>query len=142
MNYKLSVYANRPSEVCNVELVKGNVVLKSYTGRFMGGNIKENILRGLEKGLRLAATTVSHEDLLCIELQNRHVVDWMQGKREYKGYNEWLDLATESLDLIDCQYSFIFSENPRAKRGSFILKTSDERLNTVGVADMMEEFEG
>lgn len=140
MNYKLSAYADRPNGVCHVELVCNNRVVKEYTSKFFGNNIKENIFKIVERGLRLASNVVTHNDLLTIELQNRHVVDWLSGKKEYKEYNEWLDLVSSTLETLDCTYMYVFSAEPRAKRGTSFKTTT--QLATVGVSSLVEDLEG
>ena len=143
MNYLLSVYANRVTGVNNVELSCGGVVKKSYRGKFAGNNIKENILRCIHKGLRFAAANVGHEDKLYIEVQNQHLVNWLMGRTEYKGYDKLLDTVFTDIEQVDCQYKYLFEPNPKAKKGTVGEKGKVVVENpTVGVDSLMEEFEG
>ena len=143
MNYLLSVYANRVTGVNNVELHCGGVVKKSYRGKFAGDNIKENILRCIHRGLRFTATAVSHEDKLYIEVQNQHLVNWLMGRAEYKGYSELLDVVFADIEQVDCQYKYLFEATPRAKRGTLVEKGkvfADTQV--VGLDSLMEELGG
>lgn len=143
MNYLLSVYANRVTGVNNVELYCGGVVKKSYCGKFVGDNIKENILRCVHRGLRFAAASVSHEDRLYIEVQNQHLVNWLMGRTEYKGYSELLDVVFADIEQVDCQYKYLFEAAPRAKKGTLVEKgkvSADTQV--VGLDSLMEELGG
>lgn len=142
MNYVLSVYANRVTGVNNVELSCGGVIEKSYTGKFSGTNIKENVLTCIHRGLRLAATCVSHKDRLYLEVQNRHLVDWLMGRKEYKGYDNLLDTVFDDIEQLDCQYKYLFEPAPRAKKGTVKKEKVVVEPPTIGIEAMMEEFEG
>lgn len=142
MNYLLSVYANRVTGVNNVELSCGGVIEKSYTGKFEGDNIKENVLRCIHRGLRFAAACVKHDDRLYIEVQNRHLVDWLMGRKEYKGYDSLLDTVFDDIEQVDCQYKYLFEPAPRAKKATVKKEKVVVDTPSVCVDMMMEEFEG
>ena len=143
MNYRLSVYANRVTGVNNVELACAGRVIKSYKCNFAGDNIKENILRLIHKGLRFASAVVKHDDKLFIEVQNQHLVSWLMGRTEYKGYSELLDMVFSSIEMVDCQYKYIFEKNPKAKRATLSGEGKVVVENPcVGLDDLMEELEG
>lgn len=143
MNYRLSVYANRVTGVNNVELSCGGRVIKSYRGKFVGENIKENVLRLIHRGLRFAAAAVKHEDKLYIEVQNQHLVNWLMGRTEYKGYSELLDTVFSDIEQVDCQYKYLFEKNPKAKKGTLAEAGKVAVENPcVGLDSLMEEFEG
>lgn len=142
MNYLLSVFANRVTGVTNVELYCGGVVEKSYTGKFVGDNIKKNVLRCIHKGLRFAAAMAKHNDHLYIEIQNRHLVDWLMGRKEYKGYDELLDTVFNDIEQVDCQYKYLFDAAPKAKKGTLNANKKAVETSSVGIDMMMKEFEG
>ena len=143
MNYLVSVYANRVTGVNNVELMSEGRVIKSYRGRFVGNNIKENVLRCIHRGLRFAAAVVKHDDKLYIEVQNQHLINWLMGRTEHKDYCEWLDVVFADIEGIDCKYKYLYESVPKAKKGTLVDKGSMESLTpSVGIESMMKEFEG
>ncbi len=115
MNIKISCFADRTKGfVASTVEVNGNVQ-KSKVDKFIGTNIKENAIRACINGLQLAKGVVFHDDLLTIEIQNRHLAEWIAGAVEYKGYTDSLDKLFELLDSIDCRYIVAFVEEPYAK---------------------------
>lgn len=143
MNYLLSVYANRVTGINNVELRCGGKPIKSTVGRFEGDNIKENVLKYIHKGLRFAAANVSHDDKLYIEVQNNHLVNWLMGRTEYKGYSDMLDVVFDDIEQVDCTYRYIFEPNPKAKKVTLSGKEAlVAKESHVDLESMMKEFEG
>lgn len=114
MNYRLSCASNRVlGKNCYVlELAGRRVSGKVF--KFTGDNIKENILETVFQGIKMARTYVNHEDILFIEIQNVHLCDWLNGMKEYSGYETGLDKVFDVLESTDCRYKFSFIRKPYA----------------------------
>jgi len=97
--------------------------------------LKEYVFESIIKGLRGVRNIVNHEDLLLIEVPNGHMAEWLNGSREYKGYNKYLDEISEIIDTLDCRYMFAKSNVKEVKK---ILEVKEE-LKTQGI---LEAFEG
>jgi hypothetical protein len=143
VNYLLSVYANRVTGVNNVELSCSGRVVKSASGRFVGTNIKENALEYIAKGLRFAAASVKHNDKLQIEVQNRHLVDWLMKGTDNNEYSAFLDVIFGIIENMDCEYRFIYEDKPRAKAGTLSgVVVTDVVSSSVSIESLMQELEG
>lgn len=99
--------------------------------------LKEYTFESLIRGLRSVRGFVNHEDLLLIELPNTHMVDWLNGKREYKGYNKYLDGISEIIDTLDCRYLFAKSNVKDVKK-----VLSDEKVSKMKIVGVSDAFEG
>lgn len=117
MNVKLSVCVSRPKGYAGYAIYKEGRVVDSKVRRILDSvNIKEEILNNLALGFtRLKGNLISHDDLLVIEIQNRHLYEWLSGKVEMKDYSEGLDRAFSVLESLDCRYRFIFVDKPACK---------------------------
>lgn len=115
MNIRLSTYANRVAGKNCVLVEKAGIVKSPIIFKSISRNLKENMLECIYRGLKHVKPEVSHEDFLWIEVQNNHLNNWLSGKEEYKGYEEYLDKVYDVLEGIDCQYKFLFNSKPFAK---------------------------
>lgn len=95
-----------------------------------GGNtLKEYVFETVIRGLRFTRDYVNHDDLLLIKLENAHVVDWLNGNKEYKGYNEYLDEVYRVIESLDCRYLFTKADVKDVKKIMYIDK--EEKLEGV-----------
>jgi len=134
MNYRLSVAVKRPIGKVGFTLeVKGKTV-ESYVGKMATGNIKTEILSTIVKGLRVCRSHLCHEDILYIDVQNRHLQQWLDGFIEYKEYVEGLDEVFDVLESLDCRYKFVFNSNPYA--GMFIERNSISTIKGSSIASI------
>lgn len=78
----------------------------SIYGKDSEATLKEYVFDSLIRGLRNVRSQVEHNDLLLIELPNIHMVEWLNGTKEYKGYNKYLDEISDIIDTLDCRYLF------------------------------------
>lgn len=117
MNVKLSIFTNRAKERTGYVVYVGGKPVKNWLKSVSReGAVKDYILESLSKGLSACRGVVSHDDILYIEIQNRDLCSWLDGKVEYKGYESTLDDAFEALECLDCRYRFLFVKEPVAKR--------------------------
>lgn len=117
MNIVLSCYADK--EKASFVLEKSGRVLNKEVFSVAKSDkvyLKEYIFEAIIKGLRYARSEVSHEDLLLIKVQNSHVADWLNGQKEYKGYESYLDEISDIIETIDCKYLFSHSSIIKAKK--------------------------
>ena len=139
MNYKLSVHADRVSEKdCFILLKEGRVIAEKVS-RFFGDSIKENVLQTLYQGFLACRGVLTHDDILVIEIQNRHVHSWLSGLVDYDEYGAYLDKVFDVLETLDCRYKFFFTDKPFAKQ--YAKKRNFTREKMSSVADLMSEFE-
>lgn len=104
MNVKLSCAANRKvSKNAFVVEKEGRVVDKKvFTARTL--NMKVEMLEAIRRGLLSVRTCVIHDDLLLIEVQNRHVENWLNEHIEADDYYDAMVEIFAILDSIDCKY--------------------------------------
>ena len=101
MNYRLSCGTDRvKGKNCFVCESEGRE-LKSLVFKTISSNIKENILETIYRGIKGVRDMVSHNDILCIEVQNQHLCQWLSGEVEYKGYEDYLDKVFSVLESVD-----------------------------------------
>ena len=120
------IYKGGRAEVSNVFAIPN----KGFESK-----LKEYTFESLIRGLRNVRGMVNHDDLLLIELPNGHMVDWLNGKKEYKGYNEYLDIVSEIMDTLDCRYLFTKSSVKDAKR---LIDLEVTKVQTQGIVDAFE----
>lgn len=114
MNYRLSCGTDRvKGKNCFVCESEGRE-LKSLVFKTISSNMKENILETIFRGIKGVRDMVSHNDILCIEVQNQHLCQWLSGEVEYKGYEDYLDKVFSVLESVDCRYKFVFVKKPYA----------------------------
>ena len=109
MNIVLSCAADRKLGRGAYIIYKGGKKLVSDSfniNKSDDSTLKEYVFESLIRGLRSVRNTVKHEDLLLIKLPNIHMVEWLNGSKEYKGYNNYLDVISDLIDTIDCKYLF------------------------------------
>lgn len=140
MHYRLSVGVSRPKgKSCFVMESKGKE-LNVKVQKTKSANVKGEILHILEVGLRACKSMVKHEDFLVIEIQNRHLQQWLDGLVEYKDYSEGLDRVFEVLETLDCRYKFSFNANTYALE--YLDKNDLTEVITGGsIADMFNSQE-
>ena len=140
MNYKISTFADRVHGKRCFLLMKDGRVVAEKISKFEGTNIKENALECIFQGLNAAKNEVEHEDLLLIEVQNSHLCNWLDGSIENKEYCEGLDKVFATIEGIDCRYRYVLNSKPVAK--GYMQGKDITRVQTVGLDDLMSEFEG
>lgn len=138
MNYRLSCCASRVDEKCCFVLELGGVVVDSMVIPFKGSNIKINTLDIIERGIRCAKVHVKHDDLLVLEIQNRHVRGWLSGESAYNDYFEEVDRVLEVLDSTDCKYRMLFVPKPYASE--YLKKNDISRVKSSSASSVMAEF--
>ena len=115
MNYRLSCIADRVNNKNCYIIVCNGKVIKEYIGSFVGKNIKINILKLIEMGVRDLNNVVKHDDLVIVEIQNSYLQDWLYGLKYKKGYQYYLNDVYNVMDAIDCRFKFVYNKNPDAK---------------------------
>ena len=139
MNIKLSCTADKKMGRGAYIIYKGGkrVVSESFSIKGMGesSTLKEYVFVAVTKALLSVRNIVNHEDLLLIELPNNHMVEWLNGSKEYKGYNKYLDEISDIIDTIDCRYLFTKSDVNEVKK---MLEVKEEEK----IQGIMEAFEG
>ena len=138
MNYRLSCCASRVDAKCCFVLELGGVVVDSMVTPFKGSNIKINTLDIIERGIRCAKVHVKHDDLLVLEIQNRHVRGWLSGESAYNDYFEEVDRVLEVLDSTDCKYRMLFVPKPYASE--YLKKNDISRVKSSSASSVMAEF--
>lgn len=116
MNIVLSCYANK--ELASFVLEKGGKVVNKEVFPVRKEDkvhLKEFIFEAIIRGLKYARNEVSHEDLLLIGVQNAHLADWLNGQKEYKGYETYLDEISDIIETLDCRYLFGHTSVRKAK---------------------------
>lgn len=135
MNYKLSIGVDRPKGKACYVLELGGREIDSKIQKIKSRNIKEEALNILEIGLRSCRSIVKHDDILIIDIQNRHLHQWLDESVEYNGYNESLDKVFDTLDTLDCRYRFSF--NPKTYALKYIDKYGKtDTIQGSSIADM------
>lgn len=104
--------------------------------------LKEYILYTILKGLREARSIVSHDDILLVEIQNRHVAEWLNGQSENKDYSKYLDDIYSLIETMDCRFRFANLKPVRAINvfNNKIPVKLDETLS--GINSVFAELEG
>lgn len=138
MNIILSCYANK--EKASFVLEKGGKVVAKEVFSVIKENkvhLKEYIFEAIIKGLRYARNEVSHEDLLLIGVQNGHMVEWLNGQKEYKGYESYLDEISNIIETLDCRYLF---SNTNVKKAKKALEEGIEKPKLEGAVSLFENL--
>lgn len=117
MNIILSCYAVK-GKGCFVLEKEGKVFHKEVFSirKSDESTLKEYTFEAILKGLKYARTLVNHEDLLLIELHNTHLVKWLNGQTDYKGYEVYLDSIFSLIETLDCRYLFSKTDVKKAKK--------------------------
>lgn len=116
MNVVLSCYAKKGKGSYILE--KGGKVIDSDTFSIRKQDdvtLKEYIFEAIIRGLNATKHSVEHEDLLLINIQNNHMSNWLNGSREYKGYDKYLDTISDIIESLDCKYMFAPNGAKKAK---------------------------
>lgn len=116
MNIILSCYSKKGKG--SYVLEKNGVVVDSQVFPILKdseASLKEYIFESILRGLKSARNVVEHEDLLLIGVQNGHLANWLNGSREYKGYDDYLDAISDIIESIDCRYLFSLTDVKKAK---------------------------
>lgn len=138
MNIVLSCYANR--EKAAFVLEKGGKVVCKEVFPIIDKNrlhLKEYIFEAIIKGLKYARNEVSHDDLLLIGVQNSHIAEWLNGQKEYKGYESYLDDISCIIETLDCRYLFSHKSVKKAKDA---LNKSETKIKLEGVSSVFENL--
>lgn len=115
MNVVLTCYAKKGKGSFVLEK-EGKIIYKDIFNIHKDDcSLKEYIFESLIRGLRVARSNVSHDDLLLICLQNNHMCEWLNGAKDYKDYSSYLDTVYDIIDSIDCKYLFSHSNVKKAK---------------------------
>lgn len=140
MNIILSCGADRKKSRGAFIISKGGKreVEESFFIPYKSGDetLKEYLFESLIRGLRRVRSEVQHEDLLLIELPNGHMVEWLNGSKEYKDYSKYLDEVVDIIDTIDCRYLFTKSNVKNVKK----LLEVKETVKVQGVLDAFADM--
>lgn len=142
MNYKVSVYASRPHGKRCFLMESDGKSIQEKVSTFKGNNIKENALECVMQGLSACKPIVRHSDYVVIEIQNRHLAEWLNdfnGSTGYESYDIILDKIFNVLDNLDCRYNFVFVKEPYAKK--YLLEARISKVAVSSVDDLMKDFE-
>ena len=139
MNIRLSSYADRTQGKVGFTIEQNGKILEEKIIKFKGNNIKENALHIIYLGLRACTSRVNHNDILVIEVQNRHLCEWLNGMVEYKGYDLWLDKVFTTLESLDCRYNFYFNNTPFVKK--YMKDKGISKIEVSSIDDMMSDLE-
>lgn len=120
--------------------VGGKVVEKNAYNLPTDGSskLKEFVFDAIIKGLKVARTYINHEDLLLIAVPNAHMADWLNGSRDYKGYETYLDEISDIIETLDCRYLFAKKDMRKVKK---MLSEYKKTETLTGVSSLLEEFE-
>lgn len=138
MNIVLSCYANKGKAAFVLE--KGGKVINKEVFLVAKDNkvhLKEFIFESIIRGLKNARNVVSHDDLLLIGVQNAHMVDWLNGQKEYKGYESYLDDISDIIETLDCRYLF---SNTSVKKAKKALDEGVEEVKLEGAVALFENL--
>lgn len=114
-NYRLSIASMRGIVQKHGFIIESHGrTLESSVSAISSLNLKSDLLKVLEAGLRSARSMVKHEDILYIEIPNQHLTNWLSGRVEYKKYSEELDAVFNVLESVDCRYKFMYVKNSYA----------------------------
>lgn len=137
MNIKMSTGCNGVKNCVIIESEGKELYSKVFKG--LGSNLKKDMLMCIYKGLRASSRFVSHDDLLIIEVQNNHLVGWLNGEIGYKGYEEYIYDVFEALEGLDCRYLFVFNSNSYAKKQLSLRELDKVSLQGVdSLSDMVD----
>lgn len=139
MNCRLSCGSNRKIGKIGFTYEVAGKIEKAGVFRTVSSNAKENMLEAIIKGMKACRDSVSHEDLLVIEVQNQHLAQWLSGEIAYKGYEEYLDRLFDTLESMDCRYKFMYVPKPFAL--SYISSHDIDKEKMSSMSSLMEEFE-
>ena len=139
MNYRLSCAVVRPMKKCGYILEKDGRMLSEKVISLPDENVKKCALEVLYWGIKSARGLIKHEDLLMIELQNTHLVDWLLGEKDYAGYEDYLEKVFSVLEMLDCKYKVVCVPNNYAS--VYVKENSISRVKTASVKDMMSDLE-
>lgn len=136
MNIKLSCSANRKTSKNAFVIEKdGRIVDKQvFTARTLTLNYEA--LEAVRRGLLSVRGTVTHDDLLLIEVQNFHLENWLNEQQESENYRDILIEIFAILDSIDCKY---IAKNVKSSLASSLAETGEiDKIKLVGVLDGLE----
>lgn len=138
MNIVLSCYANKGKASFVLEK-GGKIINKEVFSLNKNGkkHLKEFIFESIIRGLKNARSVVSHENLLLIGVQNSHVADWLNGKKEYKGYESYLDDISDIIETLDCRYLFSYTSVAKARK---LLETDVDKVKLENVSSVFENL--
>lgn len=136
MNVVLTCYAKKGKGSFTIEREGKTVYKDVFNINKVGVTLKEYIFEVITKGLKVARTFINHDDLLLICLQNGHMVEWLNGSKDYKDYSKYLDVVYDIIDTLDCKYLFTLSNVKKAKDiiGCDVVK--DELTGVSSLLDM------
>lgn len=133
MNYRLSTSVNRQLERLAYVIESEGKELSSFVGTLKTSNLKIGMFEATLRGLRDVRRFLKHEDILTIEVQNRHMAQWLSGQVEATGYEEYLTTVLDIIETVDCRYIITFTDNPVAKR---YLTKSPTKQKLTGMMDI------
>lgn len=134
MNYRLSSTVNRPKGKMCFVLELGGKTLQSYISNTESDNLKSELLSIMTMGLRSCRPYLKHEDILYIDVQNRHLQQWLDGAIEYKEYAEQIDEVLSVLETLNCRYKFMFNNKPYAK--VFLERNTKNSIQGSSISDI------
>ena len=100
--------------------------------------LKEFVFDAIIKGLKVARMHINHDDLLLIALQNAHMVEWLNGSRDYQGYEKYLDDISDIIETLDCRYLFAKKDMKKVKK---MLSEYSKKEVLTSASSLLEEFE-
>lgn len=140
-NYRVSVSYNRVKSACAYVIETSGFTRASKVAPKVNSNVKKGVLEVLEVALRETKPMVSHDDIVIIEIQNKHLCEWLTGLVEYKDYVVEMDAVFDVLENMDCKYRFIYVKEPYAKDFMTRNEVEKELKGCSSLTDIMKEFE-
>jgi len=141
-NYRVSVSYNRVKSSCAYVVETEGVTKVVQISPKINPSVKKGILEILTVALRETKPLVSHEDIVFIEIPNKHLCEWLSGLVEYKDYSTEMDEVFDVLETMDCKYRFLFVKEPYAKKVMQKGGLDCGIRNTCSsLADVLKEFE-
>lgn len=138
MNYRLSCATDRKQGKNGYSIEYNGREVESSVFKLSGSNIKSNILLSVYRGLKAARNYVSHDDVLCIEIQNNHLKEWLSGIKSYKGYEDCMDKVFDVLESVDCRYRFVYVECPEMMK--YLAIRDFDKNKSMGIEDAMRDL--
>ena len=93
-------------------MVDDKRIVKQYGGKDFV-SIKSCLLRSIEGGLRGVVGRVRKGDIVCVEVPNRQIKDWLSGRYPVK-YSDEYDSVKRLLDMLIIRHYITYSDRPKA----------------------------
>lgn len=134
-NIKLECFASVVKGKKGFSIEKDGKTLHREVTYLSAKDLKEGMFLALKDGLQMVKSKVTHEMVLMIVVQNRHVADWLNEMNDY-GCNRFIevsDIVFDLIDELDCKYRVVYLQNYNTKK--YVLNNDPVKEKTVGLED-------